>query len=212
MTRSTLSQPGFRNYFIGNVFTLNGIWMQWITLGWVAWEVSGSPGLVGLVSFINFIPTILLSIFFGAMTDRVDMMRASYVLQLLFLAGALLLLGMWAAGWLAPIQICAAALLLGTVNAAFNPLRMAITPMLTEPRYLNSVVALSSVNLNMTRMAGPALGGLAIGAFGIGGAFLTKAALYLPGFLALALIQPRCRAGVTPDGGGNCRGRGACSQ
>lgn len=196
MTRSALSQPNFRLFFIGNVFTLNGIWMQRMTVGWVAWEVSGSPGLVGLVSFINFVPTILFSVFFGALIDRIPLMRLSYVLQTLFLATSCLLFGTWAAGLLSPLTICSIALLLGTVNAAFNPLRMAMAPLLAMPRFLGSVVALSSVNLNIARMTGPALGGLAISALGIGGAFLAQATLFLPNLIVLALISPRCREGL----------------
>lgn len=199
MIRSALSQPNFRLYFIGNVFTLNGIWMQRMTIGWVAWDVSGSPGLVGLVSFINFIPTILLSLFFGAMTDRIALMRASRVLQAAFMVSSLLLFGIWASGWLTPVAICAVALLLGTINAAFNPLRMAIAPLLAEPRFLSSVVALSSVNLNMARMTGPALGGVAISVLGIGGAFMMQAALFVPNFVVLAFLTPRCRTGSGGD-------------
>lgn len=196
MTRSALSQPNFRMFFIGNVFTLNGIWMQRMTVGWVTWEVSGSPGLVGLVSFINFIPTIFLSVFFGALTDRINLVLAGQMLHALFLVASCILFGTWAAGWLSPLAICAIALVLGTVNAAFNPLRMAMAPLLAEPRFLSSVVALSSVNLNIARMTGPALGGLAISALGIGGAFITQAMLFLPNFIVLALICPRCREGL----------------
>ncbi|WP_421851401.1 MFS transporter [Oricola sp.] len=196
MAGSALAQPGFRLFFIGNIFTLNGIWMQRMTLGWVAWHVSGSPSLVGLVSFIGFIPTLCLSVLFGAMTDRVDLIRACRILQILFLISSLALLATWSNGLLTSFAICAIAFMVGTISAAFNPMRMATAPLLADLRHLSSVMALSSVNLNMARVTGPALGGLAISTLGIGGALALQVALFLPNFVVLALLNPRCREGM----------------
>ncbi len=166
-----------------------------MTLGWITWEVGGSPSLVGVVAFIGFIPTICFSFFFGALTDRTDLIRASRIIHLLFFTFSFSLFGIWAAGLLSPLSICVIAMLIGTVNAAFNSVRMAMGPLLADLRFLSSIVALSSINLNVARMTGPALGGLAISAFGIGGALSVQAALFLPNFLTLAVLKLRRREG-----------------
>ena len=53
MNLAALRFHDFRIYMIGNIFALNGLWMQRLTIGWIAWELTGSASFVGLVAFIK---------------------------------------------------------------------------------------------------------------------------------------------------------------
>ena len=59
MNLAALKFRDFRIYLLGNIFALNGLWMQRLTIGWIAWDLTGSASFVGLVAFVNFVPTII---------------------------------------------------------------------------------------------------------------------------------------------------------
>ena len=69
----------FRLFFIGVFFAVQAIWIQRVTLGWLAWERSGQASMVGLVAAFSLVPTLLLGPLFGVIADRVDIRRASLV-------------------------------------------------------------------------------------------------------------------------------------
>ena len=70
MNLAALKFRDFRIYLLGNIFALNGLWMQRLTIGWIAWDLTGSASFVGLVAFVNFVPTIIAGPFFGVFTYK----------------------------------------------------------------------------------------------------------------------------------------------
>ncbi|MEM9209468.1 MAG: MFS transporter, partial [Pseudomonadota bacterium] len=58
-SRSALDSKHFRVYLYGNVFSVLGIWIQRLALGWHAWELSESALIVGIVASAQFMPTIV---------------------------------------------------------------------------------------------------------------------------------------------------------
>lgn len=81
MNAAALSAPAFRSYFITNTIALHGLWLQRITLGWLAWSLSGQAGFVGFIAFLSFAPTLVSGPLFGVAADRVDLRRAALVTQ-----------------------------------------------------------------------------------------------------------------------------------
>jgi hypothetical protein len=67
----------FRLFFLGIFFAVQAIWVQRVTLGWLAWERTGSAGFVGLVAGLSLAPALVLGPVFGVIADRVDIRRAS---------------------------------------------------------------------------------------------------------------------------------------
>ncbi|HSF92887.1 MAG TPA: hypothetical protein VLA51_11880, partial [Paracoccaceae bacterium] len=61
MERNALRNPQYRLYFIGNVFSMNAIWMQRIIVGWIGWQETGSAAFVGVLGFLLFFPTFFVS-------------------------------------------------------------------------------------------------------------------------------------------------------
>ena len=78
MNLSALKSPPFRSYVISLHLALNGFWAQRVIIGWLAWEMTGSAGFVGLVAFLNFFPTLFVSPLFGVFADRIDVRTVSY--------------------------------------------------------------------------------------------------------------------------------------
>ncbi len=81
MNISALRYRDFRIYIIGNMFALNGLWMQRVTLGWIAWDLTSSASYVGFVAFLNFAPTIIIGPLFGVLVDRIKVQSAALITQ-----------------------------------------------------------------------------------------------------------------------------------
>jgi MFS family permease len=183
----------FRIYLIGNVFALNGLWMQRLTIGWLAWDMTGSASFVGLVAFINFAPTIVVGPFFGVLVDRVRIRRAAMITQSFLFLLALVLFFSFSMGLLGPILLALLSGMLGIAAAAHNPIRMSLAPRLVDRSAIASVISLTAINFNLARLTGPALAGWLISSWGVSASLLFQAMLYLPFVLALSLLKPRER-------------------
>ena len=196
MNLAALQFRDFRIYLIGNIFALNGLWMQRLTIGWIAWDMTGSASFVGLVAFVNFAPTIVAGPFFGVLVDRIRIRRAAIITQSFLCGLALLLFLSFSAGILGPSLLAVVSGMLGLAMSAHNPIRMSLAPRLVERSAVASVVSLTAINFNLARLTGPALGGWLITSWGVGVSLLIQALFYLPFILALSFLHPRERNGT----------------
>ena len=71
MNINALNSSSFRLYLFGSFIALNGLWIQRIIIGWLAWEITNSPFYVGIAAFLSLAPTIFSGPVFGVMIDRV---------------------------------------------------------------------------------------------------------------------------------------------
>ena len=74
-----LKSPPFRSYIFSLHIALNGFWAQRVIIGWLAWVLTDSPSFVGLVAFLNFVPTLFVSPLFGVVADRIDVRIGSII-------------------------------------------------------------------------------------------------------------------------------------
>lgn len=200
MNTHALRHRDFKLYFYGNVFALNGLWMQRLTVGWLAWDMTDSASFVGLVAFLSFAPSMITGPLFGVAVDRMRIKLAALGTQLTMLSLAAFLLAGWSLGWMSPVLLSTIAFCHGVVSSAHNPVRMSLAPRLVPPPAVPSVIALAAVNFNMARLTGPALGGWIIAAYGLGAVMVLTTLFYLPFIAALAVLQPRekTRKGTKP--------------
>ena len=183
----------FRIYLIGNMFALNGLWMQRVAIGWVAWDLTASASFVGFIAFVNFVPTMLTGPFFGVLIDRVRVQRAAMITQVSLFVLSFALFASFALDLLGPAVLAVLTGLLGIVASAHNPVRMSLAPRLVDRTAVASVVSLTAINFNLARLTGPAIGGWLIAIWGIGTSLLIQALCYLPFILALSFLRPRER-------------------
>jgi len=156
MNTSALKSRDFRIYLGGNVLALNALWMQRVTIGWLAWDMTNSASFVGLVSFINFLPTVVAGPLFGVWVDRLNVKNAALVTQTTQLIIGIILYACFGLGVLGPVVLCVVSGLSGVVAAAHNPIRMSLAPRLVPKDDVASVVNFVAINFNLARMTGPA--------------------------------------------------------
>ena len=188
---SALSHSGFRAYFIAAVPLTQALWAQRVTLGWLAWQVSGSAPFVGLIAALGLAPMILAGPVFGVLVDRADIRRALIFTSgtmCALLAGTALLAGGPGLGKPALVVV---ALSIGSVTAAHHPVRMSLGPRLVPKADVPNVIALTALNFNLARMVAPVLTGLALAAFGPVATLWMSSILYLPMLVATRWMDPR---------------------
>ena len=194
MNLSALKSPPFRSYIVSLHLALNGFWAQRVIIGWLAWDMTGSAGFVGLVAFLNFFPTLFVSPLFGVFADRIDVRKGSIFSY--GIAGTLsaLFAGLCIFASPNPLLLACFSLAAGVISSANHPMRMSLTPRLAPAAHLPSVVAVTSLNFNMSRLTGPAIGGLLIQLIGAPLAFAVTAVTYAAPVIAIYFMRPRERA------------------
>jgi MFS family permease len=175
--------------FFGSFASSIGTWMQSVTLGAYALELSGSPTFLSLVLFAQLGPMLILSVVGGALADVVDRRRlliAAEVEQMLASAALAVLV---ASGEPSQGALLAVVALIGIGSAIHMPTFSAVLPTLVDRKDLAGAVSLSSTQMNVARVVGPAMGGLAFAAFGAQSVFAINAATYL--FVIAAVLAVR---------------------
>ena len=193
MNLSALSFRDFRIYLGGNLFASNALWMQRVTIGWLAWDLTSSATFVGFVAFINFAPSMIIGPFFGVLIDRVRIKQAAKVTQLLSFMLALGFYLFFTFGILNEVVLSVLSGLSGLVVSAHTPVRMSLAPRLVDRTSVASVITIGAINFNLARLTGPALGGWLIAVWGVSLALLVQILCYLPFLFAIGLLRPRER-------------------
>lgn len=188
-----LGVPAYRSFFLSQTVSLTGTWMQNLALPWLAYTLTGSPFLLGLVGAVQFLPTMLFSVFAGALTDRLVKVRVVLATQATLAAGSALLALMVLTSTATYPLLLAVALLIGLANTMDFPARQAMVGELVGKDLVMNAVALNSSLFNAARIVGPALAGLIMGAWGIGWCFVLNALSFVPA-LSVLMRMPRSPA------------------
>jgi predicted MFS family arabinose efflux permease len=168
-----------------------GTWMQTVAQNWLVLELSDSPFLLGLDSFLGQIPIFLFSLIGGALADRMDRRRLLVGSQIVQMSCAFLLAGLFAAGMVQVWHILALSFVVGLAQAFGGPAYLALVPTLVPPRELSNAIALNSIQFNLARVIGPMLGGLAFTTLGAAWCFGLNGISYVAPVAALLLLRFR---------------------
>lgn len=186
---SVLFQRNFAPYFVGNLLSSCGTWIQNISQVVLIFRLTGSTFQVAIVSFAQFIGVVILVPWTGAVADRFDR-RRMLVLTQVWSAGVVALLGLITyIDMMNPTYLIAAALMVGVAKAFSVPLQQSLVPSLVAPRDLQPAVALNSVTFNLSRAVGPMIGAVLITTVGFTWAFLINALSYLGLVGALLVLK-----------------------
>jgi MFS family permease len=178
-TFASLQSPGFRLLFQGSYATQIGMWMQQVAFGWLVLELTDSPFYLGLAGFFRALPMLLISPFGGVLADRLERRKLLILSQAAMGGVAALLAFMVAARIVQPWQLLVSAFLSGTAMSMNMPARQALVSQLVTKAQLPSAIALNSMSMNSSRILGPALAGILIGAIGIAGCMFLQAGAYI---------------------------------
>jgi MFS family permease len=176
-----LSVRPYRWYWASQWPVFLGTWMQVVALGYYVYNTTGSQTAVGIVGAADGIPAVVLSLYGGVLADRLPRRRILLVTQSVLGVSAAVLAIMVATGHADLAVLIVIAVIFGSADALDLPTRQALIADLVSADLVVNAVALGSVAMSVTRIAGPALAGLLIG-------FVGPAVCF--GFLALAYIGP----------------------
>lgn len=185
----SLRHRNFRLFFIGQLVSMTGTWMQGTAQMWLVYRLTGSPALLGLVGFAGQIPALFLGLFGGLAADRFDRRALLVGTQTLAMLQALVLAWLALSGHIRIPHVFLLAAGLGMVTAFDMPARQAFVVKMVGREDLPNAIALNSLLVNASRMVGPALAGLLVGLSGEGWCFLINGLSYLAVIVSLLLMR-----------------------
>jgi MFS family permease len=188
-TFAALGVRNFRLYFIGQLISVSGTWMQSVALGWLVLQTTDSSLDLGYVIALQFVPMLLAGPYGGLVADRREKRQILYVTQSVsgVLALALGLLVSLHGVSMATLYLMAA--LLGLVNLFDNPARQSFVQEMVGPELIANAVSLNSVLMNAGRLIGPGIAAGFIAVFGSAVCFYVNAGSYLAVLGALVMMR-----------------------
>lgn len=197
-SRTALASLRIHNYRLfasGQVVSLIGTWMARVAQDWLVLKLTGSGTALGIVTGLQFLPTLLFSLYGGLLADRLDKRRLLMATQCLMGLESVALGVLVVTGEVQTWQVFVLAAVLGTFSAVDTPTRQAFVTELVGPDNLANAVSLNSATFNVARIIGPAVAGLLIGLLGGGAAatgpvFLINTVSYAAVVFSLSRILP----------------------
>lgn len=185
----TLRHRNFRLFWTGQTLSLIGTWMQTMSTGWLALELSNSSFLVGLVASASSLPVLLFSLHGGVVADRVERLKAVKICQTLLACEAAALWWLTSQGHITIGWLIALAATNGLISAFEIPARQALVIELVDRSEIAGAIALNSSGFNLARVVGPAIGAVVIAKLGIAACFGVNALSYIAVLVGLFMIK-----------------------
>jgi len=193
-----LRHRNYRLFFVGQGVSLVGTWLSRVALSWLAYRLTGSALLLGVIGFSGQIPIFLLSPVAGVLVDRWNLHRVLVIAQILSMVQSFLLAALALSGVINVTHIIALSAFQGCINAFEIPARQSyVVKMVEDKADLPNAIALNSSMFNAARLVGPAVGGVLIAAVGEGWCFLIDGFSFLAviaSLLAMTVTAPRAGA------------------
>lgn len=185
----SLRVRNYRLYASGQLVSLTGTWMQRVAQDWLVLELTNSGTALGIVTALQFGPSLLLGMWGGILADRGDKRRLLLATQSGLAIVALLLGLLDVAGVVRYWQVLVLATLLGLISAVDTPVRQSFVVEMVGRDELTNAVAINSTIFNAGRILGPAAAGVMISAVGTGWAFIANATSSLAVLAGLLLMR-----------------------
>jgi MFS family permease len=184
-----LSYPNYRLWFIGQIVSLVGTWMQATAQGYLIYQLTKSDAFLGYVSFANGLPILLFTLFGGVVADRIPRRRLIVITQTSMMILAFILAALTFTNLVQPWHIIVLAFLLGTANAFETPARQSFVSEMVDRKDMTNAIALNSTMFNIGTVVGPAVAGLVYAWVGPGWCFTINGISFIAVIFALLLMQ-----------------------
>lgn len=169
----------FRLFWLGQLISLIGTWMQTLGQAWLILNLTGNPFYLGLVAAAQFTPILVLGLFGGMIADLFPKRRTIIATQSAAMVLAFILAALVATGVVQTWHIFALALALGLVNAVDMPVRQSFVVEMVGREDVANAVALNSAVFNGARIVGPAVAGVLIGIVGLAACFFLNGVSFI---------------------------------
>lgn len=180
-----LGSRNYRLFLAAQVTGGIGVSMQRLAQDWLILQLTGSPAAVGLAVALQFLPMLVIGPLSGIVVDLFPKRRIMLVCQVIAAALALTLAIWDGTGTVPVIAVYISCVVLGLSSAIDSPTRQVFVNEVVGDARLRPAIGLNNAIIQLGAMAGPALGGVLIAAYGTAAAFASNAALCL---LVLVLV------------------------
>jgi MFS family permease len=193
---NSLQNPGYRLYFLGMLGQFASMNMQMITSSLLLYRLTGSAALLGTISLMFAIPMLCVSLFGGAIADRVPKKQ---IIVLGLIGSAIISFGValaLATGYLSRENagswwiLMASSLLQGTIMGMMLPARQAIIPELVSKEQLMNAIALNNMGMNVFRLLAPGVAGFLVDAFDFKSVYYTMTAVNVYAGVMILFVPP----------------------
>lgn len=188
-TFRSLRIRNFRLFFLGQLTSQAGTWMQMIAVIWVVLQRTDDGFSLGLVSAAQFLPVLVFGAWGGVIADRVDHLRFMLGTQVAFTVISATFAGLILTDRLNIWAVYVLSLAFGFVTAMDNPVRRTLVVDLVGPDDVPNAVALNSSLMTGSRVVGPAIAGALITGVGVEWCFIVNFVTYLAVLVALARMD-----------------------
>ena len=199
---ATLRQRNFALLWFGGLISMAGDWMLFIALPIYVYQLTGSTLATSIMFMASTVPRIVFGSVAGVFADRWERKRTMVITNVLLGLGLLPLLLVQSAEWVWLVYLVG--FTQACISQFFGPAENALLPRLVSEDRLVTANALNSLNNNLARLAGPALGGFAAGLLGLPGVVLLDSASFAIAAALIALItvtsKPERDPTVSQDG------------
>lgn len=188
---ASLKVRNYRLFFMGQVVSNIGTWMQRIAQDWLVLSLTGSSAAVGITTALQFLPMLLFGLYGGVLVDRLPKRPTLLVTQTAMALTALALAALTLSGHVQVWHVYVAAFAMGLATVMDNPARQTFVSELVGRDQLQNAVSMNSANFQSARLVGPAVAGLMITGVGTGWAFLANGLSFVAPLTCLLLMRAR---------------------
>ena len=190
-TFAAFRHRNYRLWFIGQLISLIGTWMQSTAQGYLIYSLTGSAAYLGYVGFVSGLPSFLFMLYGGLVADRVSRRTMLIITQAALMALAFFLAGLVFLKQIQPWHILVLSLLGGVVNAFDTPARQSFVVELVEREDMTNAIAFNATMFNAGAIIGPAIGGMIYALTGPAWCFTINGISFLAIIAALAMMVIR---------------------
>lgn len=188
-TFASLEIRNYRLYFWSQIISLSGNWVQMIAQAWLVLQLTDSGFYLGLVTGLQFLPTLLLGPWVSNLIDEFPKRQVLYVVQIVGVIGAALL-GLVVALDIVQLWMVLVLCLVMGVTAAFEmPARQAFITEIVNKDHMQNAITLGAMEASMARIIGPAIGAFSIAVFSLAGCFFINAGSFVAALVGLAMMR-----------------------
>jgi MFS family permease len=188
--RAAFNTPEFKLYFIGQLISVSGTWMQSVAQGWLVFHLTQSELWLGLVACAAGLPPLFLSPFAGVVVDRMPRRKLLIATNVSAMVLAFILALLVAMNTVQVWHIVVLAALLGITNTLDAPARQTFVSDLLPRSALPSGIRLNSMMMSMGRIFGPSIAGVVLAQFGAAWCFLINSVSFVFVIGTLLTIHP----------------------
>ena len=199
--RWLIGEPDFRRLWLIGLVVFSVRWLEMLAVAVFAYQRTGSPFVVALLTMLRMLPMALFGALIGAAAERVERRRALVlvVASMLLCSIALALLA-WSDA-LEVWHLALASFISGLTWTTDNPVRRTMIGEVVGPERMSAAMSIDVGANNASRMLGPTVGGILLATLGIGGAFAVSVAGYLVATMVALRVRHRNTAALSTAAG-----------